>query len=92
MMKRRKFTSKFKTRVVLEILKERQSISELAQKHELHPQVLHKWKRDFIANAEGVFEKKIKSAKTEQQEEKERLLKTIGSLKVEVDFLKEVLQ
>ncbi len=37
-MKRRKFTSKFKTKVVLEALKERASVRELSQKHELSPQ------------------------------------------------------
>ena len=36
-MTRRKFTSKFKTKVVLEALKERVSLLELAQKHELSP-------------------------------------------------------
>lgn len=91
-MKRRKFTSKFKTRVVLEILKERHSIAELSQKYEVHAQQLHKWKREFLDNAEGVFEKQVKSVKTQEQEEKDRLLKTIGEQKMELDFLKEVLQ
>ncbi|MDZ7604641.1 MAG: transposase [Cyclobacteriaceae bacterium] len=39
-MTRRKFTSKFKTKVVLETLKEQQTTAELAQKYELHPQQL----------------------------------------------------
>ena len=34
---RRKFTTAFKTKVVLEALKERQTLSELAEKFELHP-------------------------------------------------------
>jgi transposase-like protein len=34
---RRKFTPEFKTKVVLEALSERLSLTELAQKHELHP-------------------------------------------------------
>lgn len=37
-MTRRKFTPKFKTKVVLEALKERHSLAELAQKYEIHPQ------------------------------------------------------
>lgn len=36
-MKRRKFTSKFKTKVALEAIKESQSLSELAMKYELAP-------------------------------------------------------
>ncbi len=37
-MTRRKFTSKFKTKVVLEALKERQTTQELAPKFEITPQ------------------------------------------------------
>ena len=46
-MKRRKFTSKFKTKVVLESLKERQTVAELAQKYEIHPTQISAWKREF---------------------------------------------
>jgi transposase len=60
-MTRRKFTSKFKTKVVLEFLKERSSLSELAQKYELAPQQLSTWKREFLNGAEQVFEGKPKS-------------------------------
>ena len=91
-MSRRKFTSKFKTKVVLESLKERHSLSELAQKHELHSQQISNWKREFLDQAEGIFDKQIKSKKTEEQEQRDRYLKTIGKLKMENDFLKEVLR
>jgi len=60
-MTRRKFTSKFKTKVVLELLKERSTLSELAQKYELAPQQLSSWKRDFLHNAEQVFDKGTKA-------------------------------
>ena len=56
-MGRRKFTSEFKTKVVLEALKERVSLAELAQKHSLHPQQITKWKRDFLTGASAVFSK-----------------------------------
>lgn len=91
-MSRRKFTPKFKLKVVLEALKERHSLTELAEKYELHIQQISKWKNDFIADAEVLFTKQIKSKKTESDEEKDKLLKTIGALKVENDFLKEVLR
>lgn len=91
-MTRRKFTPKFKTKVVLEMLKERSSLAELAQKYNLAPQQLSNWKRDFLDNAEQVFDKVKKNPKSESEQEKEQLLKTIGQLKVEVDFLKETLR
>ncbi|HHE08008.1 MAG TPA: IS3 family transposase, partial [Chlorobaculum parvum] len=34
---RRKFSAEFKTKVVLEVLSERLTLTELAQKHEIHP-------------------------------------------------------
>jgi len=55
-MTRRKFTSKFKTKVVLEALKERQTLAELARKYELQPTQISLWKREFLASADQVFE------------------------------------
>ena len=91
-MKRRKFTSKFKTKVVLEALKERQTVAELAQKYELHPNQISTWKKEFLANAEQVFASGKKSPKTEAELERDRLLKTIGELKMDNDFLKDALR
>lgn len=87
-MTRRKFTSKFKTKVALEAIKEQKSLAELAEKFDLHPNQISQWKREFLNNAENVFDSgKAKSKKTEAEE----LLKMIGQQKVELDFLKKAL-
>lgn len=91
-MNRRKFTTKFKTKVVLESLKEQQTIAELAQKYELHPQQISNWKKEFLLGAELVFAESKKSLKSEAEQERDQLLKVIGQLKVENDFLKEALR
>ncbi len=90
-MTRRKFTSKFKTKVVIETLKERMSTVELAQKYELSPQQISTWKREFLDNAEKVFGGKLKSKKDAAQEEKDALFKVIGQQKMELNFLKKAL-
>jgi transposase len=54
-MTRRKFTPTFKTKVVLELLKEQKSIAELAQKYQVHPQQISNWKKEFLQGAEVVF-------------------------------------
>jgi transposase len=90
-MTRRKFTAKFKTQVVLEALKERMSMAELAEKFKLHPQQISNWKREFLDGAETVFSHGKTNEKSETESEKERLLRTIGQQKVEIDFLKKVL-
>ena len=91
-MKRRKFTSKFKTKVVLECLKEIEPLSVLATKYELAPTQISKWKKEFVLNAERVFESGKAKVQNEAESERDQLLKTIGALKVENDFLKKVLK
>ncbi len=91
-MKRRRFSSEFKTKVVLEALSERYTMSELAERHGLHPNQISQWKAHFKENASQVFDKGVKSSKkNEAESERDRLLKAIGELKVENDFLKKVL-
>lgn len=91
MAKRRKFTSAFKTKVVLAALKEQSTMAELAQKYQVHPNQISQWKREFLEKSEAVFEKESKSKKTESEEREEKLLKIIGQQKVELDFLKKAL-
>ncbi|NGZ89259.1 transposase [Psychroflexus maritimus] len=55
---RRKFTSEFKTKVALEALKERYSLSELAERFELHPNQISQWKQEFLEKSKDVFDKK----------------------------------
>lgn len=54
-MERRKFTAKFKTKVVLEALKERHSAKELTERFKLSPQHISAWKREFLDKADQVF-------------------------------------
>jgi len=91
-MKRRNFTAKFKTKVVLEAIKEQKTLAQIAQHHSLAPTQISKWKKEFLSGAENVFSKGIKSPKSELETERDTLLKTIGELKVENDFLKKTLR
>jgi transposase len=91
MATRRKFTSAFKTKVVLAALKEQSTMAELAQKYQVHPNQISQWKREFLDKSETVFEKESKSKKTDAEEREEQLLKIIGQQKVELDFLKKAL-
>ena len=92
-MARRKLTAKFKTKVVLEALKERMTNQELANKFKIHPQQISTWKTEFLNSAEDIFSKGVsKNKKSEQELKEEQLLKTIGQQKVELDFLKNALR
>lgn len=91
-MKRRRFTSKFKVKVVLEALKEKESLSAISKRHQLHPQQIRTWKRSFLEGAESFFEGDKKDVKSDAEAERDRYLQTIGQLKVENDFLKKALK
>ena len=90
---RRKFSADFKAKVVLEALKERNTVEELGKKYEIHPNQIHTWKKEFLNNASVVFssgEKQIEDKKL-QEEEREKLYAQIGQQKVEIDWLKKKL-
>lgn len=83
---RRKFTNDFKSKVVLETLRERQTISELAQKYEVHPNQITTWKKEFLNKAPLVFDQQ--DIHTGQGIEIDKLYAKIGQLEMENDFLK----
>jgi len=88
---RRKFSKDFKTKVVLESLKERESLESLAKKYELLPTQISVWKSQALENFSNVFSKDL-TDKTEKGVESQILYAQIGQLKVENDFLKKKLR
>jgi len=90
-MKRKRYSAEKKTEIVLEILREEKTLAELATEHDIHPVQLSKWKKEFLENAASVFGKEAKKAekmKKTYEKEKEELIKEIGQLTVEVNWLK----
>jgi transposase-like protein len=88
---RRKFTSEFKSKVAIEALKERYSLSELAERFELHPNQISQWKQEFLEKSKDVFDKKSSKPK-EEQVDLDKLYAKIGKLEVERDYLKKNLK
>jgi len=88
---RRKFSKEFKAKVVLEALKERETIEKLAKKFELNPTQISTWKAQALKNFDDLFA----ADNTNEQDkgvETQILYAQIGQLKVENDFLKKKLQ
>ena len=73
-------------------MKEQQTLAELAQKFELHPNQISQWKQEFIASSEQIFESgkgKKKGAKPATEEvDTQELYAKIDQLQMERDFLK----
>ena len=73
-MGRRQFTPEFKTRIVLELLREEKPLGELAADHEISPNQLRNWKKEFLENATRVFseskqEKELRAKEKAMDEE-----------------------
>ena len=91
---KRKFSADFKAKVVIEAIKERETIETISRKYELHPNQVTTWKKEFINNAAAAFATKsdLSDDKKQQEADREKLYAQIGQLKVENDWLKKKLQ
>ncbi len=56
--KRRKFSGAFKAKVAIEALKERETLAEISKRFEVHPNMISKWKQEFLERSGEVFDKK----------------------------------
>ncbi|MCK9182421.1 MAG: transposase [Fibrobacteraceae bacterium] len=91
---RRVLDDVFKTKVVLEALKEAMTLNELASKFEVHPNQISQWKAQFLKNASSVFSgpKDEKRELERLREERDVLHKRIGEKDMENEFLKKNLR
>ena len=86
------YTSEFKAKVVIEVLQGEKGLSEIAAQYNLNPNMVRNWKSEFLENASTIFENPKKAARRKEEalkKEKETMLKTIGQLTIERDFLQD---
>ena len=83
---RNKHTAAFKAKVALEAIAGHATVPELAKRYGLHPTQIFKWKKEFVEKAARVFEKDGERHDDGTEREAE-LLKKIGELTIERDFL-----
>lgn len=80
---RRKFSASFKAQVAIAALMERETLAELSERFKVHPNIISKWKQEFIKNSSRAFEKGNDSPSVDV----DKLYAKIGKLEVERDFL-----
>ena len=86
--KRKQYNPQFKARIALEAIRGEKTIAQLASDHQLHPNLIHNWKKQLLAAAPGIFDSAVTStAATDNQTQIDELYRQIGQLKVERDFL-----
>jgi transposase len=88
MTTRRKFSKDFKAKVVLEALKERETLESLAKKYELQPTQISLWKSQAMNNFSALFSQEKEK---ENEVDVQQLYAQIGKLQIQNDFLKKKL-
>ena len=84
---RRKHSPSFKARVALEALRGEETIAELANRFEVHPSQIHKWRNSLAEGATDIFGGDSNNKKKNDARLIAQLYQQIGQLKVERDFL-----
>jgi transposase-like protein len=90
MTRRRTFTAKFKTQVVLELLTGAKSMAHLCQEYQLKDQLVYRWKAEFLERADTIFAGDVQSQQA--QERIADLERLIGRLSMELEIAKKASQ
>ena len=95
--KRTLYSSAFKTKLVLELLKNEQTLSQISSTYNVTPQNLKNWKKIFLSNAEIAMEpsKAVKEYKEELaavKQQNTQLTQIVGRMTVEKEWLEKKLK
>lgn len=87
---RKSYDKKFKAKVALEAVRGEKTIQELANQYEVHANQISQWKRQLLENMDDIFERPNKKPQAVKaaEEERDELVKTVGELTIENNFLK----
>lgn len=87
--KRTTHSPQFKAKVALEAAREQYTISELAHKYSLHPNVIRGWKKQLVEHLPELFQRPgSHSRKDDEAEMVAQLYQQIGRLQVELEWMK----
>jgi transposase-like protein len=86
---RRKFSSEFKAKVVIELISGEKGLMQSSREYRIKDSVLSRWKQEFLERAPQVFAaEKVADPKEEEIVDLERM---VGRLAVQLDIAKKVL-
>lgn len=86
-MERRKFTSEFKSQIILSLLSGKMTMAQICQKHGIKDSVVSRWKAHFLQNVTSIFESK-EVANNSHEAKIADLERLVGQLTMEKEILK----
>ncbi len=87
-MSRQQYPGAKKFRVALEAIKGKETLASLSAKYGIAPTMISKWKKELLERGSELFEKGYKTVDVRLEHERDQLLKKVGELSLEVDYLK----
>ena len=88
----RLLSREFKLQVVREVEAGSSTMAELARRNEVHPNLIHKWVKQYRASGEEAFKHGTSGNGAATESKIAELEQTIGQLTVENRFLKKLLR
>jgi len=91
MPKRKRLSASQKAQIVLEVIREEKSVSQIAAENGIHPNQIHKWKKQALEDFAQLFEDDRKSERAreaEHEKQVQELYAEIGQLSAQLSWLK----
>ena len=91
MPKGKRISASLKAQIVLEALREDKSVAQIASENRIHPNQIHKWKKQALENFIQLFEEDRQGARAREAEhdkELNELYAEIGRLSAQLSWLK----
>ena len=86
--KRQNYSAEFKARVAMEAIIGDKTINEIASANGIHPNPVLNWKKELAEGAKEIFDKKRGRKPANDMNDPDNLLRQIGQLNIDIDWLK----
>jgi transposase-like protein len=84
---RTQYTPAFKAKVAIDALRNVDTVTNLSKRYKVNPNLITKWKSALVEGSSAVFERSGATSPGDADAERSELLKKIGQLTLENDFL-----